>query len=151
MSNLFSEINNNLKEAMRSKSELDLSVLRMLITAIKNKKIELKQSEDLSDDQILDVVKSEVKKRKDSITSYKQGGREDLAEIEENEIKVLEKYMPEQMSDDDLLAIVEEVVASIDGATMQDFGRIMGQAMGRVKGQADGDRVSATVKSVLNK
>jgi uncharacterized protein len=148
---LLETINNDLKSAMRAKETLKLSVLRMLITAVKNKKIELKLSDEMNDEQILAIVKSEVKKRKDSIQAYTDGGRQDLADIEESEIKVLAGYMPEQMSDEDLESKVRAVIDSIDGASMQDFGKIMGQAMGAVKGLADGDRVSATVKKLLAK
>lgn len=148
---LLETINNDLKNAMRGKEVLKLSVLRMLITAVKNKKIELKQNDEMNDEQALGIVKSEVKKRKDSIKSYVDGGRQDLADIEESEIKILDSYMPEQMSEEDLESKVKSVVDSVDGASMQDFGRIMGQCMGAVKGLADGDRVSAMVKKLLSK
>lgn len=151
MPNLLDTINNDLKESMRSRAELPLAVLRMLTAAIKNKKIELWQKEDLSDEQIVTVIKSEVKKRKDSITAYEDGNRPDLAEREKQEMAVLEKYIPAQMSDGDLIAIVERVVASVEGVTMKEFGRIMGQVMTQVKGMADGDRVSAAVKDLLGK
>lgn len=151
MPNLLDTINNDLKESMRSRAELPLAVLRMLTAAIKNKKIELWQKEDLSDEQIVAVIKSEVKKRKDSITAYEDGNRPDLAEREKQEMAVLEKYIPAQMSDGDLIAIVERVVASVEGVTMKEFGRIMGQVMTQVKGMADGDRVSAAVKDLLGK
>jgi uncharacterized protein len=148
---LLETINNDLKSAMRAKETLKLSVLRMLITAIKNKKIEQKQSEDMNDEQVLAIVKSEVKKRKDSIKSYTDGGRQDLADIEESEILILDGYMPEQMSDGDLESKVKSVIDSIESPSMQDFGKIMGQSMGVVKGLADGDRVSAVVKKLLAK
>lgn len=147
---LLETINSDLKNAMRAKSTTELSVLRMLITAVKNKMIELKLSE-MNDEKVLEVIKSEVKKRKDSIKAYIDGGRQDLVDIEEAEIKVLSKYLPEQMSEEDLEAKVKAVVGSVEGASMQDFGKIMGQVMGALKGQADGDRVSAVVKKLLAK
>ncbi len=143
------QINKDLKEFMQAKNELGVSVLRMIISAIRNKEISLRKGEsvELSDDQIQEVLKSEIKKRKDSIYSYKDAGRHDLAEKEEQEIDIIEKYLPEQMSDEDLTKIVKEI---IDQNEDKNFGKIMGQVMGKVKGQADGNRVSEVVKKLLS-
>ena len=151
MPSLFADINNDLKEAMRAKKELELSVLRMLVSAIKNKKIELISKEDLSDEQVVAVIKTEIKKRKDSIEAYATGNRQDLVDKEKAEIAILEKYMPEQMSEAELLKIVQEIVAKIPDANASNFGQIMGQVMARTKGQADGNVVSAYVKKILSK
>ncbi|OGF27819.1 hypothetical protein A2331_06965 [Candidatus Falkowbacteria bacterium RIFOXYB2_FULL_34_18] len=148
MANLFLEINNDLKQAMRDKKALELSVLRMLLASLKNKKIELIVPE-LNDDQVVMVIKTEVKKRKDSVMAYKNGNREDLAEKELAEIKILEKYMPEQMGEEEVEKIVKETIDSMGEVTMQDFGKIMGAVMNKTKGQADGNAVSAIVKKIL--
>ncbi len=150
MSNLLVEINNDLKQAMREKKEFELAVLRMLSSSLKNNLIETPGKEKLSEDEILAVLKSEVKKRKDSISAYEEGGRKDLADKEREEIEVLSKYLPEAMSAEELEKIVREVVSSQEGASMAQFGQIMGQVMGRVKGAADGNEVSAMVKKVLS-
>lgn len=151
MEKLITVINQDLKQAMIGKKELELSVLRMLISALKNKQIELKNREDMSDEQVIEVVKSEVKKRKDSIEAYKAGDRNDLVEKEEAEIKILEKYMPEQMSEAEVEKIVAEVVAGMENPSPAVFGQVMGQVMAKVKGQADGAVVSTAVKKILNK
>ena len=146
-------INNDIKEAMRGKKADVLSVLRMLSSAVKDKEIALRKGEDvsLSDEQVTEVIMSEVKKRKDSVAAYEQGGRDDLVQKESNEIKILEKYLQEQMSDEELENIVKQIVDTMDGAAMQDFGKIMGQVMPKVKGKADGNKVSEAVKKVLSK
>lgn len=151
MSKLLEQINSDLKDAMRAKEEQKRSVLRMLISAIKDKEISLRKGEDiiLSEEQVLESVVQEVKKRKDSITSYEDGDRQDLADKEKSEIEMLEKYLPEQLSDEELEKIVNEVVASIGEVSQADFGKVMGQVMPRVKGKADGNQISAIVKKVL--
>lgn len=148
MSDLFTGLNNDLKSAMREKNELSLSVLRMLLASVKNKIISLPGQDKLSDDEIMAVIKSEVKKRKDSVQAYSEGGRQDLVDKENAEIEILNKYLPAAMSEEDLEKIVREVVASIEGASMAKFGVIMGQVMAKAKG-ADGNAVSAMVKKVL--
>jgi len=147
------QINNDLKQAMREKNELVVSVLRMLSSAIKNKEISLRgQSQaDLSDEQIVEVIKSEIKKRKDSIEVYRQGGREDLANKEEKEKDLLEKYLPVQMSDEELESITGETIAAMGEVGEKDFGKVMGQVMAKVKGRADGDKVSQAVKKFLTR
>jgi uncharacterized protein YqeY len=144
------KINNDLKEAMRAKDKLTLSVLRMLNTAVKNKEIAARKGEDvfLTDEQVGEVIASEVKKRKDAIMEYEKGGRVDLADKEKKEIAILEKYLPEQASDEEIEKIAREVVSS-DG--IGNFGKIMGQAMAKLKGRADGGRVGEVVKRVLGK
>lgn len=144
-------INSNLKEAMQNKDELKVSVLRMLISAIRNKEISLRKDGhfELNSNQIVEVILGEIKKRKDSIASYEKGNRQDLAEKEKQEMAILEKYTPEQISDEEIENIVKEIISAIDGASIKDFGRIMGQAMQKAKGKADGDRVSVIVKRVL--
>ena len=151
MTNLLDQIKVDLKEAMKAKEVLRLSVLRMMITAIRNKEIALRKGEDvvLSEEQVLEVVTSEVKKRKDSVESYVDGGREDLAEIEKNEIEVLAKYLPEQLSDEEIEKIVDDVIKSKSENTTVAFGAIMGEVMSRVKGKVDGTAVTAIVKKKL--
>ena len=138
----------DLKTAMQTKNELTLSVLRMLISALRNKEIALREGDavKLNDEQVAEVLSSEIKKRKDSVMSYEQGGRSDLVEREQSELEILAAYLPEQASDEEIEKIVREV-AKADGSG--NFGKIMGQAMARLKGQADGNRVGELVKKVL--
>jgi len=155
MTMLLEKINQDLKAAMKAKDAETLSVLRMLIAALRNKEITLRDgaAAELTDEQLVEVVASEIKKRRDSVEAYIAGNRPELANKESAEIKILEKYLPEQMSDSDLEKVVEEVIASglpaQAGAT--DFGRVMGQTMARVKGKADGGKVSEIVKKMLAK
>jgi len=151
MTNLLDQIKIDLKEAMRAKEELNISVLRMLISSIRNKEISLRKGEDivLNDEQILEVLSSEVKKRKDSIESYLAGDRKDLAEIEKKEADIIAKYLPAQMSEEELEKIVEEVMKTKSENSTVAFGAIMGEVMSRVKGKADGSAVSAMVKKKL--
>lgn len=152
MSKLLEQINIDLKQAMRDKNELVVSTLRMLSSAVKEKEISLRKGDAvvLSDEQIVDIISSEVKKRKDSVVSYESGGRQDLADKEKEEIKILEKYMPEQLSDEELEKIVKEIVSSLGEVSMKDFGKIMGQIVPRTKGRADGNKISEMVKKILS-
>lgn len=142
------KIKEDLVAAMRAKEEKKLGVLRMLSSAIQMKEIALRKGEDieLSDDQAMEVISGEIKKRKDSIEAFEKGGRPELAENEKEEMKILEKYLPEQMTDEELESIVKNAVeASGAGAN---FGAVMGRIMPLVKGKADGNRVSAMVKKI---
>ncbi len=152
MSNTLEQIKADLKEAMRAKEELRLSVLRMMISALRNKEITLRKGEDVSltDEQVLEVITSEVKKRKDSIKSYQDGGRDDLAENEKKEIEILSKYLPEQMTEEELEAVVDDVIKSKSENSTVAFGAIMGEVMSRVKGKADGSLVATIVKKKLS-
>jgi len=148
MSSLKEKINNDLKDAMRAKNEVMLSVLRMLLSAVKAREISLRKGEDviLDDAQIIEVIRSEVKKRNDSVLSYQQGGRADLAAKEKSEIKILEKYLPPSLSDEDAEKIIREEIGD-----EKDFGKAMGKVMPRLKGKADGGKISELVRKVLSK
>jgi hypothetical protein len=151
MQDLWQKINKDLITAMKEKNELTLSVLRMLSAALKNKKIALGNKEELKDEQVLDVLKSEVKKRHDSVAEYLRGKRQDLVDKELAEIKILEEYLPEQMSEAEVEQAVSEVIAAAGEVTMKDFGTLMSKAMAQLKGKADGAQVSAAVKKLLAK
>jgi uncharacterized protein YqeY len=144
-------INNDLKQAMKEKKQGVLLVLRMLLSALKDKEIALRKGEEinLTEEQVIEVIASEIKKRKDSVLAYEQGGRSDLARTEKDEILILEKYLPPQLSDEELEKIVKEEIASFGEAGLKDMGKIIGRIMPRVKGKADGGRVSEMVKKIL--
>lgn len=142
----------DMREAMRSASELRLSVLRMLASAIHNREIEKRAaagSDRLSDEEAILVLRSEAKKRRDSIAQFEAGGRPDLAQKESDELAILEAYLPQELSDDQISRVIEEAVAGMPGAAENDFGRVMAVVMARVKGQASGERVGALVKKRL--
>jgi len=151
MSNILEKINSDLKKAMRGRNELAMSVLRMLISAIRNKEISLRQGEkvELTNEQIVEAIKSEIKKRKDSIEAYTQGGRPDLADKEKKEEEMLKAYLPPQIADEELEKIVRETVSLLGKVSEKDFGKVMGQVMAKVKATADGNKVSEAVKKIL--
>lgn len=124
-----------------------VSVLRMLRAALKNARIEL--GKDLDDAAATDVVAKEVKKLRDALVTYRDGGRSDMAEQAETEIAFMERYLPAQLDDAALRALAAEVISSMGAVTAKDFGKVMSAVMQKAKGQADGGRVSAVVKQVL--
>ncbi len=146
------KIQKDLQDAMRAKDELRLSVLRMVNAAIQNKTIEqrAKNGGELTDEEVVGVIRSEVKKRKDAITEFRKGNREELAQKEEKEAEILQAYLPAELSDENVEKVVGEVVAGVGEVTQKDFGRVMGEVMKRIGGQASGDRVSSAVKKLLN-
>ncbi|HPL01402.1 MAG TPA: GatB/YqeY domain-containing protein [bacterium] len=146
---LSEQINNDFIEALKNKDSEKLSVLRMLKSSIKNSEIALKKA--LDDPEVVKILQREVKQRKDSIESFLSAGREQLAEKEKKEIKYLEKYLPEQLSDDDLTAILETVIVETGAKSMADLGKVMASAMSKVSGRADGSAVSEKAKELLTK
>lgn len=146
---LIKDLEKALITAMKEKHALDLSVLRLLRASLKNKSIELKK--ELDDKDVILVLKSEAKKRKESIETYQQAERQDLVEKEQAELAVLEKYMPAQMSEADIRAKVEAVYEAASDEEKENFGLIMKKAMTELKGEADGSLVSRVVKDVVQK
>ena len=135
---------------MKAGDTVKRDTLRMLDAMIKNVEIEkLKREEGLSDAETQDVIARAVKQRRDAVTQYEAGGRPELAEKENAEIKVLMEYMPEQMSEDQVRTIVKEVIAAAGATSKADIGKVMGQAMGRLKGQTDGNVVKKIVEEEL--
>lgn len=147
MVNLAENIKQDLKQAMFGKNTETVSVLRMLIAAMRNKEITLRKDghAELSDDQVSDVVGSEVKKRVYSVEAYIQGGRQDLADKESSEIKILKKYLPERITDEELEKIIREAV----GSGADNFGKAMGIVMAKAKGKVDGVKAGEMVKKIL--
>ena len=133
---------------MKDRDEQRVSTLRMLSAALKNKKIELQK--DLEDADVLVVVKAQVKQLKDSLASFKEGGREDLITTAKAELEILEKFMPEAMSSEELEAIVKGIIEETGAAGKEDMGKVMGAAMGKVAGKADGGDVKKMVDQLLS-
>jgi len=134
------------KTALKAHDEQAVSVYRMLKSAVKNAEIDARH--ELSDEETISVLQKEVKRRREAATIFKDGGRPELAAKEEADIPLIEKYLPAQMTDEDLATIVKEIIAA-QSATAQDFGKVMGAVMAKVKGQADGSRVTPLVKKLL--
>ncbi|EGK12643.1 GatB/YqeY domain-containing protein [Kroppenstedtia eburnea] len=145
--NLIERLNQDMKTAMKNKEKTTLSVIRMVRSSIKNKEIELKQP--LTEEEALDVVTKELKQQRDSLQEFEQAGREDLAQKARDEIAVLEKYMPEQLTEAELKKIVQEAIASTGATSKADMGKVMKAVMPRVKGRADGKWVNRLVQEGL--
>lgn len=145
---LFDLIEEDFKNALKAKDEAVLNTLRLLKSSIKNKEIEKKES--LKEEEVLELVMKEIKKRKEAEDLYTKAGRGELAEKENQEIKILEKYAPEGLSDDELLVIIKEEISALGAEGPQDIGKVMSRVMPRVKGRADGNIVSKKVAELLN-
>ena len=139
----------DMKQAMKDKEsgKLRLSVIRMARANIKN--IEIDEKRELNDDEVLAVLVKEVKMRQDSLEEFAKAGREELAEQAKQEIAILRKYLPEQLSDEELKALVEEAVAETGAAGPKDMGKVMAALMPKTKGRADGKRINTMVRELL--
>ncbi len=133
--------------AMRSGDTLRRDVLRMVQDAVY--KTEKAQRVSLSEDEVLGVVSREVKTRRESVEAFRKGGREDLAAKEEAEIAILAGYLPQQLGEDELRALVDEAIAATGAATARDLGRVMGWLSPRIRGRADGKVASGLVAQAL--
>ena len=133
---------------MKAKNGTKVSVLRFLLAAVKNREIELKDS--LDDEQVLLEIVSSAKKRRESIEAFRDADREDLAVKEETELAILEEYLPEQLTSDEILRIVQEAVLSVGASSPADMGQVMKEVMPQVRGKADGKMVNQIVKEVLS-
>jgi len=133
--------------ALKAGEKLKLSTLRMLLSAVKYKEVDLKRP--LEDEETQQVVSTLIRQRQDSVVQYRKGGREELAEKEEAEIEVLKGYLPPQMSAEELRAVVKEAAVNVGASGPGDMGKLMGAVMPLVKGKAEGKAVSAMVKEVL--
>jgi uncharacterized protein YqeY len=143
------KIQSHLADAMRSKDQLRLSVLRMMKSAVKNKEVDKMKA--LEEGEVLAVLNTMVKQRKDSVEQFRKGGREELAQKEEAEIKIIEEYLPAAASDEDIQRAVEEAIQETGAASMKDMGKVMKATMARLAGKsADGSRVSQLVKEKLS-
>ncbi len=138
----------HMKEAMRAKERERLGTIRMVLASLKNKQIELRRELDEAD--ILTVLSTEAKRRREAADAYRDGGRDELADKEEAELLVLATYLPEPMNDDDVLAIIDEAIASTGAQTRRDMGRIIGVLMPRIKGRFDGKRAKDLVLEKLS-
>ncbi len=142
---ILQNIESDLKSAIKNKDEIIVSTLRMLKSDIAYEKA--RGSEDLSEDQVLEIVNRAAKRRKESITEYEKADRNDLAEKERTELSIVQRYLPAQMSETEIESAIDDIISSIGEVSQKDFGKIMGQLMNDLKGKADG----AQVKSILQK
>ena len=146
--NLQGKVQEDIKVSMKAKDGTKVSVLRFLMAAIKNREIELKDS--LDDEQVLQEIVSSAKKRRESIEAFRDAGREDLAVKEEAELAILEEYLPEQLSAEEVRKVVQEAILSVGASSPADMGKIMKEVMPKVRGKADGKMVNQIVKESLS-
>lgn len=149
---LLDRLNDDLKQAMRDKDKVRLRTLRSLRAALKNKEIE--EREDgaetvLSEQDQLAVLRKQVSQRKDSIEQYEKAGRDDLVQKEQEELDVLDKYMPSALSDEELEGKLRSIINDVEAESMADMGAVMGRAMSELRGRVDGGRVQDMVKQLL--
>ena len=148
--NLKDVIQEDMKAAMRGKEEMRLSTIRMLKSAIQYYEIQKGGAGyEATDEDVVEVAGREIKKRKEAIELYEKGNRQELADKEKAEMEVLQKYLPEQMSEDDVKKLIDDAIASTGASTMQDMGKVMGILSPQIKGKADGGMVSSLVRSKL--
>lgn len=144
---MLDSIQQKLKQAMLDRDETQVSTLRLLISEINNTRIA--KGKELDDHEIISVVQKEAKKRKESIEAFRKGDREDSALKEEAELKILEEYLPKQLSNEELTKIVEASITEVGANSIADIGKVMSSVMGEVAGQADGSVVSSIVRTKL--
>lgn len=134
--------------ALKASEKRRLETLRLLVSQVKKEGID--SGHPLTDDEIIRVLNKEAKRRKESFEMYQKGGREDLADQEAGELKIIEEFLPESLSEDAITAIVDEVIQSVGAQSIQDLGKVMGPVMQKTKGLADGKLVQEIVRKKLS-
>jgi uncharacterized protein len=144
---LTEQLAEDMKQAMKSKDKVRLSVIRMVRTAIKNAEID--QQKTLSDDEVLAVLNKELKQRRDSLEAFEGAGRSDLIEEVKAEIDVLVGYLPKQLTEEELKSIVQDTIQEVGASSKADMGKVMAALMPKVRGRADGKLVNQLVQQLL--
>jgi uncharacterized protein len=145
---LSERLNEDMKQAMKSGDKFALGVIRMVRSSIKN--VEIDQRRTLGDDEVLEILGREIKQRKDALQEFEKASREDLAETAKAEIEVIQRYMPQPLTEQELQAIVEETIREVGASSKNDMGKVMSALMPKVKGRADGRMVNQTVQRLLS-
>jgi len=140
-------INQDLKDAMKAKDTKKRDALRLLTSAFKQ--IEVDERKELNDDDVIKIIQTQVKRRNDSASQYKDANRDDLMQIELDEIAIYTPYLPLQLSDEELSTAVKEIISKVGATTMKDMGKVMGMASKELSGRADGKRINECVKKLL--
>ncbi len=144
---LKAQITEDMKTAMRAKDSTRLGTIRLLLAAIKQREVD--ERIELSDADVIAVIEKMLKQRRDSITAYESAKRADLADIEKAEVVVLQTYLPKQLTDDEVAALLEQVVADTEAVDMKDMGKVMAAIKPLVAGKADMAKISGLIKSRL--
>lgn len=144
---LIETLNQDIKEAMKAKEKDVLAVLRMMKASVQHATIEVKR--DLTADEELTILARELKQRKEAIQEFSKANRQDLVDKTQFEVGVVERYLPAQLTEEDIMEAIKKIVQQVGATGMADFGKVMGVVMTELKGQADGNTVNALVKKVL--
>jgi hypothetical protein len=163
---LKAKIQQDLSDAVRKRDELGTSVFRMLLASLFNKEKEkrykvyqadknssekdLSGKSELTDEEIIEVISSEIKKRREAAIGFEKGKRQELADKENKEMEILKTYLPEQMSEEEIKEVVKEIIEKVGAKNQKDMGKVMAQLMPKIKGKADGSLVSEIVKGLLS-
>ena len=145
---LVQRLNDDMKQAMKNKEKEKLSVIRMLKASLQNEAI--KVGKELSEEEELTVLSREVKQRKDSLHEFEKAGRDDLVEKIQTELRFVEEYLPEQLSEEELSAIIDEVIKCLGATSKSEMGKVMGAVIPKVKGKAEGSLVNKLVMQKLS-
>ena len=145
---MFDQIQNDMKTALKNGEKIKANTLRLLISKLRNKAIEVGSS--LDEKQILQVIQKTAKQHKESIRMYKDGNREDLVKQEQAELDIVEEYLPSMMSEDEVNTVVESIIQETGATTMADFGKVMPQVMKKGAGKIDGSIAQSILKSKLS-
>jgi len=149
---LRTQINNTYKAAMKRKETIAVSTLRLIQAAIKDRDIAARSkgnTDGISDDEVLSLLQSMIKQRRDSIEAYEKGGRMELAQQEAEEISIIEGFLPAQMNDDEIAAAVDSVISDVEATTLKDMGKVMTTLKEQFAGQMDFGKASGAVKAKL--
>ena len=146
---LTEQIRSDLKTAMKARDKQTVAALRMVLARIQETQVASGHGDDVTDDEVQTLIRREAKRRTEAADAFAAAGRDELAAKEQAELEVLQRYLPQQMSDDELTVIVDETIAATGASSPGDFGRVMGAVMQKVTGRADGGRVNALVRERL--
>lgn len=145
---IFEQIQSDIKDAMRAKDKIKLTTLRSLIS--EGKKLAIDSGKDITDNDMATIIAKGIKTRQDSSIQYREAGREDLSDREDQEIEIYRLYQPKQLSEEEITAIVNGVISEVGASSPSDMGKVMGKLMPKVKGKADGSLVNSVVKKLLS-
>jgi uncharacterized protein len=147
MSDLLNQIKSGMKDAMRNKEKVRLAAIRMLLAAIKQ--IEVDQRKEITDTDVLTVLDKMIKQRRDSIAQFESAGRDELADIEKQEIEALQVYMPQPLTDEEISSLIDQALADSGAESMRDMGKVMAILKPKLQGKADMGAVSGKIKARL--
>lgn len=142
---ILEQIDKDFQQALKAKDKDAVSTLRMILAATKNERI--KKMQDLTDEDVVRVLKSEIKKRNEAIADYNKGGRQELAAKEQSEIEIVAKYLPPQLSEEEIRKAIKEILQKIENK--ENMGKVMGAVMAELKGKADGSLVKKIVEQEI--